>query len=113
MVAGSPVQGLTSWKVSVTPWNGVVVDVAWAKAGPAMSPSNRGTSSKNNFRAMWHSLPTRASEGWRDWVELGSHLRPTAPSSLPGRRDRPLHSRHQQEETGHGNPCGSISKSPH
>src|SRR6266536_3062624 len=56
MVAGSPVQGLMSWKVSVTPWNGIVVDVACAKAGPAMSPSSRGTSSKNSFRAIGHSL---------------------------------------------------------
>src|SRR5215211_491917 len=61
MVAGSPVQGLTSWKVSVTPWNGSVVDSAWAKAGPAVSPISRGMSSRNSFRAMWHPFPDSAS----------------------------------------------------
>src|SRR4029453_2561236 len=89
MVAGSPVQGLTSSNSSVTPWNGIVVDVAWAKAGPAMSPSSRGTSSKNSFRAIRHSLPAKTSEGWRDREErvgLGSQPQvnsPVLPSGTP------------------------------
>jgi hypothetical protein len=45
-----------------------VVDVAWAKAGPAMSPSSRGTSNKNSFRAIWNSFPTEpATAGERGW----------------------------------------------
>src|SRR5215203_5259726 len=84
MVAGSPVQGLTSWKVSVAPGNGVVVDVAWAKAGPAMSPSSRGTSSKNSFRAIGHSF---AYKGQRELASQDAAGKP------PSGQQHPLPSR--------------------
>src|SRR6266498_4047771 len=72
MVAGSPVQGLMSWKVSVTPWNGIVVDVACAKAG-RHEPKQQRNQQQEQFPCHRALLTRRASKGWRDRVELGCH----------------------------------------
>src|ERR687897_768478 len=112
MVAGSPVQGLTSTNSSVAPWNDVVGGVAGARAGPAMSPSSRGTSSKHSFRAMWHSF---AYKSQRELARQGGAGKPASsqqhhPPFSDAEIPRSTHGTAGKNR--HGSPCGSISRSP-